>query len=158
MQNEQRPRYIHDADWFKLLNRMFVALSRIGFSPGHLYVLSINGRKSGKMQSTPVAVVTMDGKKYIVALSDVNWVRNARVAGWGFLARGRNQERVRLVELPVAEERRAVLREYPRQIPGGVQHFKHAHQISGDPESFAAIAAVLPVFRMDPLPEPPVQT
>jgi len=153
MPNEKPRRYTHDSPWFKLVNRIFVVLNRIGIAPaGHLYVLSIKGRKSGKMLSTPLAIVTMNGKKYVAALAEVNWVRNARAAGWGLLSKGRYKERVRLVELPVDEERREALREYSRQIPHGAEHFKRAHGISGDAESFAAIAAILPVFRMDPWP------
>jgi hypothetical protein len=153
-QNAQRPRYIHDAAWFKFMNRVFVALSRIGVKgPADMYILSIKGRKSGKMISLPMGIVFLNGKKYAVAVGDVNWVLNARAVGWGLLGRGRKHERVQLVEVPVDEERRAVLREYPRQRPGGIPNYTHVHKISGDSESFASIAAALPVFRMDPLPE-----
>jgi hypothetical protein len=38
-------------------------------------------------------------------------------------------------------------------VPGGVRHFQNAHGISGSPESFAEIAALLPVFRLNPSPK-----
>ncbi|HYZ46822.1 MAG TPA: hypothetical protein VE712_04085, partial [Actinomycetota bacterium] len=49
-------------------------------------------------------------------------MKNARVAGWGVLTCGRNEERVALVELP-PEERAPVLRAFPREVPHGVEFF-----------------------------------
>ncbi len=66
----------------------------------------------------------------------------------GTLRRGREQERVALVELPV-EERGAVLREFPLQVPHGVQFFEYALGLTKDPEAFAAAAPQCPVFRID---------
>jgi hypothetical protein len=53
-------------------------------------------------------------------------VKNARVAGWGVLTCGRNEERVALVEALVElppEERAPVLRAFPREVPHGVEFF-----------------------------------
>ena len=136
--------------WLKYANRLVMALNRRGLAVGTQHVLSIPGRKSGKLRSTPVSLLTVDGRRYICTVGDTDWVRNARVAGWGMLTRGRNQERIALVELPV-KERAPILREFPRQVPHGVQFFTMTLGLSNDPEAFAAAALRCPVFRIDEL-------
>jgi len=128
--------------WIVRLNVLFL---RLGLKIGSQHLLSIPGRRSGKLRSTPVSIVTVDGVRYVVAaFSEVDWVKNARAAGIGLLTRGRVQERVRIVELPV-EERPVVLREFLRQVPGGVRFFG----LSSDPDVIATQAARDPVFRID---------
>jgi hypothetical protein len=57
----------------------------------------VPGRKSGQLRTTPVSPLMVEGERYIIAgLEEADWVKNARVAGWGILARGREQERVTL--------------------------------------------------------------
>src|ERR671932_1225274 len=103
--------------WLKLANPVIVALQRRGVVIGTMRLLSVPGRKSDKMRTTPISPLTVDGKRYIIAgLERADWVKNARSAGWGILARGRKQERVVLVELSV-EERASVLRELPHKVP-----------------------------------------
>jgi len=133
--------------WLKLANRIIVALYRLGWAFGTWYVLAIPGRKTGKLRSTPVSVLVIDDQRYIVTF-ETNWVKNARVAGWGFLTRGGKKERVELVELPVAE-RPPILREFPLLVPHGVQFFEQVLGIKNDPEAFAAAAPNCPVFRID---------
>lgn len=90
--------------WLKPANRVIVALQRLGLVVGTMRLLSVPTRKSGKLQTTPVSPLSVDGRRYIVAgLEGADWVKNARAAGWGILARGRKEERVNLVELPVEE-------------------------------------------------------
>jgi hypothetical protein len=135
--------------WLRLANPLIVALQRLGLVIGTMRVLSVPGRRSGRLRSTPVSPLTVDGRRYIVAGHEgSDWVKNARVAGWGILARGRKQERVRLVELPV-QERAPILREFPRKVPGGVRFFQRLYGVSGNPEEFAALALRCPVFRVE---------
>jgi hypothetical protein len=134
--------------WLKPANRMVMALNRMGLALGTQHILSIPGRKTGQLRSTPVSVLTVDGKRYIVTGMETNWVKNARVAGWGLLSRGRKRERVSLVEVPV-EQRAPILREFPRQVRGGVQFFERMLGLPNDPEAFAAAAPKCPVFRVD---------
>jgi deazaflavin-dependent oxidoreductase (nitroreductase family) len=135
--------------WLKVANPVIVALQRRGVVIGTMRLLSVPGRKSGKLRTTPVSPLTVDGERYIIAgLEEADWVKNARVAGWGILARGREQERVNLVELP-AQERAPVLREFPREVPHGVQFFRQLYGISGTPEEFEALASRCPVFRVE---------
>jgi deazaflavin-dependent oxidoreductase (nitroreductase family) len=142
--------------WLKPVNRIVVALQRLGLSIGTMHVLTIPGRKSGKLRTTPVSLMRIGDKRYIVGgLSNADWVQNARAAGWGIMAYGRKKERVALVELPV-EERAPVLRAFPRLVPHGVQFFQHLYGLPEDPatwpEAFAALAPRCPVFRIEPAP------
>jgi deazaflavin-dependent oxidoreductase (nitroreductase family) len=135
--------------WLKPANRVIVALQRLGLVVGTMRLLSVPGRKSGKLQTTPVSPLSVDGRRYIVAgLEGADWVKNARAAGWGILARGRKEERVNLVELPV-EERAPILREFPRKVPHGVRFFHELYGVSDDPEEFAALGSRCPVFRVE---------
>jgi len=137
--------------WLKPANQVIMILNRRGLVLGTQHILSIPGRKTGKLRSTPVSLLTVDGRRYIVTGFETQWVKNARAAGWGFLSRGRMKERVALVELPV-EQRAPILREFPTQAPHGVQFFERLLSLPNDPEAFAAAAPHCPVFRVEPLP------
>jgi len=122
--------------WLKVANPAIVALQRRGVVIGTMRLLSVPGRKSGKLRTTPVSPLTVGGERYIIAgLEEADWVKNARSAGWGILARGRDRERVDLVELPT-EERGPVLREFPQEVPHGVRYFRQLYGISGTPAEF----------------------
>src|SRR5262249_47054884 len=119
-------------------------------------VLSVPGRRSGQLRTTPVAPLLVDGQRYIIGgLSGADWVKNARAAGWGILAHGRTKERIALIELP-AEQRAPILRAFPSQVPGGVSFFQHLYGLPKDraalPEAFAALATQCTVFRVEPAP------
>jgi hypothetical protein len=138
--------------WLKPANRIIIALYRLGWAFGTWYVLSVPGRKTGKLRSTPVSLLTVDGRRYIVTGFETNWVKNARAAGWGFLTRGGKKERIALVELPV-EERPPILREFPRQVPHGMQFFERLLGLPNDPEAFAEAAPRCPVFSVNSVSE-----
>jgi len=45
-------------------------------------LLTVRGRTSGLPRSAPVAIVAVDGRRYVIgAYGDVQWVRNLRAAG-----------------------------------------------------------------------------
>jgi hypothetical protein len=112
-------------------------------------LLSVPGRKSGELRTTPVSPLTTNGKRYIIAgFEEADWVKNVRHAGWGILARGREQERVNLVELP-PRERGPILREFPHEVPYGVRYFRQLYGIEGTPEDFDSLASRCPVFRVE---------
>jgi hypothetical protein len=135
--------------WLKGLNRVIIALQRLGFVVGSMHVLAVPGRQSGVLRSTPVSLLTVDNRRYIVAgLDNADWVLNARAAGRGILCRGRIEEQVSLVELPV-DDRAPILREFPGLVPQGVQFFTRLYGVTADPESFAGLAPYCPVFRVE---------
>ena len=135
--------------WLPVVNRIVMGLQRFGFVVGSMYVLAVPGRQSGVLRSTPVSLLTVEGHRYIVAgLDDADWVLNARASSRGILQRGRTDEQVSLIELPVAE-RAVVLREFPHLIPQGVPFFTRLYGVKADAEEFAGLADRCPVFRVE---------
>src|SRR5262249_28427332 len=105
--------------WLKPFNCVIMALQPFGLAIATMRVLAVPGRKSGRLRSTPVSPLTVDGQRYIIGgLAEADWVKNARAAGWGILAHGRRQEQVALIELPV-EQRGPILRAFPSEVPHG---------------------------------------
>jgi hypothetical protein len=103
--------------------RMNVAVLRRGLKVGSQHLLSVRGRTTGLERVTPVSLVTVDWARYIVAaFADADWAKNARAAGAGSLRLGRNQEAVRLIELPESEHG-PILRAFLAQVRGGVRFF-----------------------------------
>jgi deazaflavin-dependent oxidoreductase (nitroreductase family) len=94
------PRFVRVANVLtKTLLRAGVNL--VGFGRHPTYLLTVRGRKSGELRTTPVSVVERDGKRYLFApYGVVNWVRNLRAAGAATLTRGRRAEAIRAIELP----------------------------------------------------------
>ena len=142
--------------WLKPANRVLVTLQRMGLAIGTMRVLSVPGRKSGNLQTTPVSPLTVGGQLYVVGGTiDADWVKNARAAGWGMLQHGRRSQRVALVELPVAA-RAPILREFPRLVPGGISFMRRLHDLPPDaaalPDAFAALGERATVFRIDDIP------
>ncbi len=75
-----------------------------GVSMGSLTLLSVRGRKSGKLYTTPVALVQQDNERWLVAaFGEVNWVRNLRAAGSARLICGRRTEEIGVVELEMSK-------------------------------------------------------
>jgi len=136
--------------WLKTANRLVIALNRFGLAVGKQHILSIPGRKTGQLYSTPVSVLTVEGRRYIATGGETQWVKNARASGWGYIPRGPKKERIAPVGLP-AEARGKVLRVFPRQVRAEVQFFTVALDIRNDPDAFAAAAPQCPVFQVDPL-------
>jgi len=131
--------------WLKLANPVFKTLLQLGVPIGTQHLLAVPGRKTGRLHSTPVSLVTLDGQRYIVSLPWTGWVRNARVAGRGTLTRSRRAERVALREID-GDARAPVARAFPVQISQGVRFF----QLPPDPDAFEAAAPGLAVFRVEP--------
>jgi hypothetical protein len=137
-----------------VFNRVNAALLRLGVptGPGQ-HLLSIPGRRTGALRTTPIAVVTTeDGRRHVVAGSpDSDWVHNARASGWGLLGRGKRLERVRMTEL-VADERAAVIARFVEELPIGRKFF--GMEAGDASEIDEEAAASHPVFALMPLPEP----
>jgi hypothetical protein len=143
MANETLPRWLGPA------SRVNLWLLRRGLRIGTQHILSVPGRRTGIMRSTPVSLVTHDGVRYVVSGEGLAWVTNARAAGWGTLERGRRIERVTLTEIPPAE-RRPVLRAFWYQVPQGRSFITRLFGLAGNagPDDFEAAAPRCPVFRL----------
>ena len=139
--------------WLKYVNKVMIALQRRGVTFGGEgpVILTVPGRKTGKLRSTPVTPMTVDGHRYIVGgLPGADWVANAREATEATLRHGRQIEDIQLIEMPV-EQARPLLRAFPVEVPTGVGFMKNAGLVSGPhPDEFEALAGRCAVFRIDP--------
>jgi deazaflavin-dependent oxidoreductase (nitroreductase family) len=133
-------------------------LLRFGMPMGPNGLLTVCGRISGQPRTQPLAVVELDGRRYVVGLvGDVNWCRNLQAHPDAELELHGRSEPVRAVEL--SQEQAAaffgdVLVRYRRQLPlfwrvgVGVLIRAAAPEILSDP---AQAATKRPVFELLPL-------
>jgi deazaflavin-dependent oxidoreductase (nitroreductase family) len=141
--------------WLKPMNKIMMAVQKLGIKTGPVRVLTVAGRKSGQPRSTPATPFTHDGNLYVAGgYPRADWVLNIRAAGEGTMSSGRSSERVRFTEL-TAEEARPVFRVFPKEVPGGVGFYKRNGQVTdGTPDEFEALAGRCPVFRIDRVTTP----
>ena len=65
-----------------LFNPLAQRLLRLGRVLGPNALITVRGRKTGEPRTTPVALVDIGGKRWVIGtFGDTNWVRNLRVAG-----------------------------------------------------------------------------
>ncbi|MGH7877337.1 MAG: nitroreductase family deazaflavin-dependent oxidoreductase [Candidatus Dormibacteraceae bacterium] len=92
-----------------------------GIPTGPNRLLTVRGRMSGQPRTTPVALIELNGRRWIQsAFGEVNWVRNLRVSGEATLTRGRRRQSVIATELSRAEAAAFfgdVLTPYIRRLP-----------------------------------------
>ena len=121
----------HMTSSMRIGSAMLTALLRAGLPLGSLTLLSVRGRKSGKISTTPVALVEQDGTSFLVAaFGEVSWVRNLRTAGSAQLTRGRRTEAISVVELE-AREAAPILKQFLtsyRMVPFLLPYFDVAPQ------------------------------
>lgn len=133
----------------RLINSLFQALTRLGLGASYRHIVSVPGRKTGRLYSTPVDIIKLDDQLWLVAgYGPTNWVRNVRAAGEVTLSRGRQSERFRVEEAdgPVAVP---VLRAYMSEIRV-IRPYFDASPDSAD-EDVAAELPRHPVFRLIPV-------
>ncbi|HEY4764820.1 MAG TPA: nitroreductase family deazaflavin-dependent oxidoreductase [Candidatus Sulfotelmatobacter sp.] len=131
----------------KIFNRFFGFLVGLGLGFSHNYLLQVRGRKSGKVYSTPINLLELNGKSYLVApRGRTQWVRNAEAAGEVTLKKGSGQRKFRLNRILDAEK--------PQILKAYLDTFKREVQTyftipAGSPqESFAASSGSSPVFEL----------
>jgi deazaflavin-dependent oxidoreductase (nitroreductase family) len=133
--------------WLRRLGNMLIApLARLGLAGKRTHLLTVVGRKSGRKYSTPVQLVFLDGRRWLVApYGERPWVRNARAAGQVELTRALRTELVPVEEVD-ADTAAPVLREYLRKTPVTKPFFDVASE--APLEDFAAEANRHPVFKV----------
>jgi deazaflavin-dependent oxidoreductase (nitroreductase family) len=134
-----------------MLNKFFGVLVGLGFGLSHNYVLQVRGRKTARLYATPVNLLLVDGKRYLVApRGNTQWVRNARSVGELWLKKGRQRQRFRVREVQDAEKPR-LLQAYLERFRTTVQRYFPV-PAGSDLEALAAIAARYPVFELETIP------
>ena len=138
----QRPTAIE-----RLFNSIVGALVRIGVGLPNMRVLEVRGRKSGKLHTLPVDLLSHDGKLYLVApRGRAEWVRNAEASGSVALRRGRRVEQYQLRALSDAEKP-PILKGYLDRFRREVQQFFPI--AAGSPaDAFIPLASRYPAFEL----------
>jgi deazaflavin-dependent oxidoreductase (nitroreductase family) len=136
------------APLFVRIGNMFATpLLRAGVKISINALLTVRGRKSGQPRTTPLAVVELNGQRYLIAAFGIaDWVRNLRAAGAATLTRGRRSEAITVVELPPAEAA-LILKACLAGSPGFVRPYFDATPESSL-EEFEREAVRHPVFRV----------
>ena len=133
----------------RAINAVFRGLTRLGIGASYRWILTVPGRKTGRMHSTPVDVMEVDGARWLVApYGPTNWVLNARAAGRVTLRRG-NRSEVYDVREAIASEAVPVLRTYMTEVRITRPYFD-----AGPDAPDSAVAAELlrhPTFRLTPV-------
>jgi deazaflavin-dependent oxidoreductase (nitroreductase family) len=140
--------------WFTkhVFNRIVARLTRLGISVAGSRVLEVRGRTSGEPRRTPVNLLTLDGRRYLVApRGNTQWVRNLRVSGSGRLLVGRRGEPFSATEL-TDEEKPPVLREYLRRWKWEVGAFFAGVGADSSEEQIRRIAPEHPIFEIREFP------
>jgi deazaflavin-dependent oxidoreductase (nitroreductase family) len=135
-----RARRVADA-----INGVFV---RAGLVPS-TYLLTIRGRKTGRLRTNPATVVEHDGKRWLVApYGPVSWVHNARADGRVTLRRRGDTRAYTVREVTSPQEAGPVLKRYVAVASATRPYFQAAKDSPVD--DFVAEADRHPVFELIP--------
>jgi deazaflavin-dependent oxidoreductase (nitroreductase family) len=126
------------------------AVGRLGLDDhNRTRVLEVKGRISGVWRATPVMLLELDGRRYLVAMyGETSWVRNLRVQGGGRLRLGRHATDFRAVELADAEKL-PVLRAYFRRWWSLVARMTTVTSPNAPDEEISRAASLHPVFLLE---------
>jgi hypothetical protein len=132
----------------KFLNGGWAVIHSLGILPNYLVTLEIMGRQSGRLISFPLAMLVMNGERYLVSMlgKDANWARNLKAAGGKASLRHGIREEVDLEEVPVLQKA-PIIKAYLQIAPGARPHIpvdKDAPVLE-----FEKIASEFPVFRVN---------
>jgi deazaflavin-dependent oxidoreductase (nitroreductase family) len=140
-----------------LFNPIARRLLRLGIRLGPNALLTVRGRKSGVPRTTPVALVELEGRRWVVGtFGDTNWVRNLRAAREATLGTGKRAEQVTATEL--SDEEAAgffanVLGPYVRRLTFGrllLGNVLGAGDILEDPRGAARRHPVFELYQAAP--------
>lgn len=131
----------------RMFNRVYGFLVGLGLGFSHAYLLQVKGRKSGKIYSTPIDLLELDGKRFLVApRGQTQWVRNAEAAGEITLKKGSARRRFRLQPIP-DNDKPPILKAYLDTFKKEVQRYFPLE--AGSPvESFRELVGSYPAFEL----------
>ena len=145
--DQERVYFIRPSLPARIVNRLYGWITGIGFGRPNSYLLQVSGRKTGKIRSVPINVLSYNGKLFLVGTrGHTQWSRNALVNRNITLKRGRLRTEFRL---------RAVLNaEKPKILKAYLNRFRRTSgrffplPASAPSSAFAPIAARYPVFEL----------
>jgi len=130
----------------RTVNAVVTPLARIGWAGRRTHLLTVPGRESGRLYTTPVSLAWLEGDRFLVApYGERNWVKNARAAGWVELRRGSRRAHL-AVEEATPEQAVPVLRDYYRWAWVTRAFFEVT--LDSPDEAWLAEAPRHPVFRL----------
>lgn len=133
----------------RFFNRAFGLLVGLGLGLPHNYLVQVRGRKSGKVYSTPIDLLELGGKRFLVApRGRTQWVRNAEAAGEVTLKKGRARLRYRIRPIPDSGKPE-LLKAYLDRFKTTVQRYFPV-PAGSPPQAFAQVASNYPVFELLP--------
>jgi deazaflavin-dependent oxidoreductase (nitroreductase family) len=136
--------------WFtrNVFNRSVAFLTGHGISVLGSRVLAVRGRSSGEWRTTPVNLLELGGRRYLVSpRGETQWVRNIRVAGGGELRLGGKAEAFRAREVG-DEDKVPLLRAYLKRWKLEVGVFFTGVGADASDEQILAIAPDHPAFEV----------
>jgi len=133
----------------RIFNRVFGFLVGVGLGFSYNYLLQVPGRKSGKIFSTPIDLLQIGGKKFLVApRGRTQWVRNAEAAGEVTLKKGKTRQKFRLRPL-TGDEKLGILKAYLDTFKREV-HSYFPVPAGSPPQAFADLSDAYPAFELLP--------
>jgi deazaflavin-dependent oxidoreductase (nitroreductase family) len=141
---------LHPPRGINLFNAIAKPLLAAGFPMAFNGLLTVPGRRTGKLRTTALAIVDVDGRRWVWSpWGEVQWVRNLRAAGRATITFRRRDDEVRAVELD-PEQRVAFFRDtltpIARRIRGGLWFIRAFDGVDlSDP---VAAAKDRPVFEL----------
>jgi len=130
-----------------LFNRAVGFFVGLGVGFAHNQLLQVRGRTSGKLYSTPVDVLSVGDRQYLVApRGNTQWVRNALAAGRVTLKKGMRRTEFALKTIPDAEKPE-LLKAYLDRFKLSVARFFPVPPGSA-PAAFVPLAGRYPVFEL----------
>ncbi|MEU4463799.1 nitroreductase family deazaflavin-dependent oxidoreductase [Streptomyces sp. NPDC024017] len=144
--------HVQKPGWFtvNVFNRFVAWLTRRGISVWGSRVLAVRGRKSGQWRTTPVNLLTLDGKQYLVApRGHVQWTHNMRAAGGGELHLGKRVDTFTAAEVG-DDDKAPILRAYLKRWKAEVGVFFNGVGPDSPDDQLRRIAPDHPVFEITP--------
>ena len=112
-------------------------------------VIEVKGRSSGVWRSTPVRLLDLDGRRYVIAMyGESNWAKNLRAQGGGRIRMGNHVTDFRAIEL-IDEDKLPVLRAYLKRWWSLVAKMTIVTSPDAPDEEIAKAASMHPVFRLE---------
>ncbi len=142
-------RYVKPGSFTRsIFNPFIAALTRSGISVWGSRVLDVRGRTTGQWRSTPVNVLTIDDRRYLVApRGQTQWVKNIRISGGGRLRVGRRIEEFAAVEIG-DDAKPEILRAYLQRWKWEVGQFFDGVGPEASDTELLAVAPGYPVFAV----------
>jgi deazaflavin-dependent oxidoreductase (nitroreductase family) len=143
------PRAFHFSLDRRITNWVIEILLKYDLAPEIYYLLTVQGRKTGRPHSIPIVLVEEGDKRWLVApYGAVDWVKNARAAGQIHLSRRKLDEHFTILELS-PQAAAPVLKTYLHQFPITGPYF--GADLDSPLSAFIEDALTRPVFELEPI-------